>query len=59
MEAQFAGPVSEEKVLRNTVVTLLMDEFEVVCWIDYVEQLNLIDMNYDINDAHRLFETAI
>lgn len=40
-----------EECLRLTVTSLMFDEFELICWINYVEQINLLDLSFDVNDS--------
>jgi len=39
-----------EEALRHTVMVLMMDEFEILCWVNYIDQIDLLDLNCNLND---------
>ena len=35
-----------------------MDEFEILCWINYVDQINLLDLCYNVDNPIHIVNTA-
>ena len=31
-------------------MVLMMEEFEILCWINYVDQVNLLNLSFNVND---------
>ena len=40
-------------------MTFMMDEFEIVCWINFIDQVNLLNITYDVNDASKVLQNAL
>ena len=47
-----------EEFLRHTVMVLMMDEFEILCWVNYVDQINLLDLCYNVDNPRQILQTA-
>ena len=45
--------------IENSVLTFLMVEFEIVCWINYVDQVDLVNLYHDVSDAELTLGEAI
>ena len=45
--------------LRHTVMSLMLDEFEIVCWVVYMEQFNLLNLTFDVNRTHAVLQDAL
>ena len=40
--------------IRYTVTTLMMDEFEIACWIKFIDRFKIMDESYCIYSAHQI-----
>ena len=47
-----------EECLRHTVMVLMMDEFEILTWVNYLEQVNLLDLSFNVNDPYAIYMEA-
>lgn len=36
----------------------MLDEFEIVCWINFIDRFNFFDFCYDINDVDTVLEST-
>ena len=39
-----------EEELRHIVMTLMLDEFEILCWVNYIDETNLLDLSFNVDD---------
>lgn len=47
-----------EETLRNIVMVFMMDEFEILCWVGYIDKMNLLDLFYNVDDPYAMIKTA-
>lgn len=39
-------------------MVLMMQEFEILCWINYVDQINLLNLSFNVNDPVAVLSQA-
>ena len=40
-------------------MSLMLDEFEIVCWVMYIEQFNLLNYTFDVNMPDTVLQDAL
>ena len=47
-----------EATLKHSVMVFMMTEFEIVCWINYVDQVNLLNLYFNVNEPQFMLAEA-
>lgn len=37
---------------------LLLDEYEIICWINFIDRFNFFDFCYDVNDVEQVLNST-
>ena len=39
-------------------MVLMMDEFEILCWVNYIDQVNLLNIAFNVDDPNGILYQA-